>query len=99
VRIDALLDAGGRQFIDLTAEHEGPGSCVPILRESAWSRDLQVAHRGFAIPGFDVPAADTMRAALDVIARKWRAMEKRSRHPNSPETPAQIAFIERWPGA
>ena len=37
-------------------------------------------------------------AALDVIGRKWLAMEKRDRHPRSPETPEQIAFIERWPG-
>jgi hypothetical protein len=34
---------------------------------------------------------------LDAIARKWQSMEKRTRHPNSPETRAQIAFVERWP--
>jgi len=32
------------------------------------------------------------------IDRKWSVMEKRARHPRSPETPDQIAFIERWPG-
>ncbi len=36
--------------------------------------------------------------ALDLIGRKWLVMEKRDRHPRSPETPEQIAFIERWPG-
>ena len=42
--------------------------------------------------GFD--AAD----ALDLIGRKWQSMEKRTRHPHSPETRGQIAFIERWSG-
>ena len=141
VRIDALLDAGVRQFIDLAAEHEGPGSYVPILFERAAARRVRVAHRRHAMPDFGVPSAASMRATLDVIyraigagetlylhcwggvgrtgtvvgcllreqgfdfaaaldvtARKWRVMEKRSRHPNSPETPKQIAFIERWPG-
>jgi len=138
-RLDALLDAGVRQFIDLTAEHEGPGSYVPILFERAAARRVRVAHRRHAIPDFGVPSAASMRATLDVIYRaigagetlylhcwggvgrtgtvvgcllreqgfdaagalgvidrKWQSMEKRSRHPNSPETPGQIAFIERW---
>ena len=34
--------------------------------------------------------------ALAVIDRKWLSMEKRGRHPRSPETAAQVAFIERW---
>ena len=42
-RIDALLDAGVRQFIDLTAEHEGPAPYVPILLERAAARDVRVA--------------------------------------------------------
>ncbi len=142
VRIDALLDSGVRQFVDLTDFLEGPGPYVPILRERAWSRQLQVAHHRFAIPDFDVPTAATMRAALDaiygaleagepaylhcwggvgrtgtvvgcllreqgltgaealdLIERKWSVMEKRMRHPRSPETPEQVAFIERWRGA
>ena len=36
--------------------------------------------------------------ALDLIGRKWQSMEKRARHPDSPETRGQIAFIERWSG-
>jgi hypothetical protein len=140
-RVDALLDAGVRQFIDLTAEHEGPGPYVSILFERAAARGVGVAHRRFAIADFGVPSHALMRATLDaiyaavdagetpylhcwggvgrtgtvvgcllreqgfdaaaalgMIARKWRAMEKRTRHPNSPETPGQVAFIERWPG-
>jgi hypothetical protein len=141
-RIDALLDAGVRQFIDLTEEGEGPAPYAPTLHERARSRSLSVAHRRFAVPDCDVPSAALMRTtldaiygaiaagepvylhcwggigrtgtvvgcllreqglsateALDVIARKWRSMEKRSRHPRSPEWPPQFAFIERWRGA
>jgi hypothetical protein len=140
-RIDALLDAGVRRFIDLTAEHEGPGPYIAVLLERADERDLRVAHRRFAIPDFGVPSAALMRetldtiyaaigaddavylhcwggvgrtgtvvgcllreqgftaaAALQVIGRKWQSVAKRTRHPCSPETPEQVAFIERWPG-
>ena len=34
--------------------------------------------------------------ALALIARKWRAMDKRGVHPRSPEWPEQFALIERW---
>ena len=138
-RVDALLDTGVRQFIDLTAEHEGPAPYVPILYERAAARDVRVIHRRYAIPDFDVPPPALMRAALDalyqaigagatlylhcwggvgrtgtvvgcllreqgfaaadaldLIDRKWRTMEKRARHPRSPETAEQVAFIERW---
>lgn len=139
MRVDALLDAGIRQFIDLTEEHEGPGQYVAILDERARSRNLRVVHRRFAIPDFGVPSTPLMRTvldaiylalvanepvyvhclagigrtgtvvgcllreqgltaaeALDVLARKWLVVEKRSRHPKSPEWPAQFAFIESW---
>jgi hypothetical protein len=32
------------------------------------------------------------------IRAKWNAVEKRTWHPRSPETPGQVAFIERLPG-
>jgi protein-tyrosine phosphatase len=34
--------------------------------------------------------------ALDLIAMKWRVMEKRHRHPRSPQTNGQVAYIEAW---
>ena len=138
-RIDALLDTGVRQFVDLTDEREGPGPYVPILSERAAARSIRVAHRRHAIPDFGVPSAALMRATLDtiyeaiaaketldlhcwggvgrtgtvvgcllreqgfdavgafdVIGRKWQSMEKRARHPISPETTEQGAFIKRW---
>jgi len=140
-RIDALLDAGVRQFVDLTGEEEGPGPYVPLLLARAARRDLAVGHRRFTIPDFGIPPASLMRAALDAIytalaaseptylhcwggvgrtgtvvgcllreqgytapealallERKWQTVEKRSRHPSSPETRGQVAFIERWQG-
>ena len=67
VRIDALLDAGTRQFVDLTDFFEGPGPYVSVLRERAASRNLRVAHHRFAIPDFGVPSAAVMRTTLDAI--------------------------------
>jgi hypothetical protein len=138
-RIDALLDAGVRQFIDLTGDEEGPEPYAALLLARAAPRALAVAHRRFAIPDFGVPSAALMRAALDsiytalaarepiylhcwggvgrtgtvvgcllreqgytapealaLLERKWRVVEKRSRHPVSPETRRQVAFIEQW---
>ena len=66
-RIDALLDAGVRQFIDLTEEGEGRAPYAPTLRDRAESRGLRAAHRRFAIPDFGVPSAVLMRSALDAI--------------------------------
>lgn len=140
-RLDALLDAGMRQFIDLTTEAEGPGPYLPVLATRAAMRAVTVAHRRFAIPDYSVPRAALMREALDaiygafdagepaylhcwggvgrtgtvvgcllreqgytgaealaLIERKWLVVDKRSRHPRSPETATQIEFIERWPG-
>ena len=34
--------------------------------------------------------------ALDLIGRKWLSMEKRNRHPHSPETPAQREYVAHW---
>jgi len=141
-RIDAILDAGVRRFIDLTGERECPAPYVPTLQERAGERNLLVGHQRFAIPDFGVPSGASMREVLDAlytavgsrervylhcwggvgrtgtvvgcllreqgytatealaaIARKWQSMEKRARHPVSPETRAQIEFIERWSGA
>lgn len=36
--------------------------------------------------------------ALAEIARHWRTVHKRSRHPRSPETPEQAAYVRLWAG-
>ncbi len=66
-RIDALLDAGIRSFIDLTEESEGPAPYAPILRDRAVARELRAAHRRFAIRDCDVPTPALMRTTLDAI--------------------------------
>ena len=38
----------------------------------------------------------TPDAALALIARKWKAMAKFHRRPESPETPEQFAYIRNW---
>ena len=66
-RVDALLDAGIRVFIDLTEEGEGPASYAPILRDRAGARKLRAFHQRFAIRDCGVPNAALMRATLDAI--------------------------------
>ena len=66
-RIDALLDFGVRQFIDLTEVGERPAPYAPTLQERAHSRGLAIVHCRFAIPDFGVPGPDLMRATLDAI--------------------------------
>ena len=56
-RIDALLDAGIRSFIDLTEEGEGPAPYAPILRDRAAARELRAVHRRFAIRDCGVPTS------------------------------------------
>lgn len=37
--------------------------------------------------------------ALATLARFWQTVEKRDRHPRSPETPAQVAMVRTWQAA
>ena len=36
--------------------------------------------------------------ALDLLAQKWRVVDKYAQEPHSPETAAQRAFVLAWPG-
>mgnify|MGYP001183670482 CR=1 FL=1 len=36
--------------------------------------------------------------ALAEIARHWQTVEKNTRHPRSPETPEQMAYVRLWAG-
>lgn len=35
--------------------------------------------------------------ALELLAQKWRAVDKHAQEPHSPETEAQREFVRRWP--
>jgi len=45
-----------------------------------------------------VEAGFTAEEAIAILARKWVVMEKRRRHPRTPETREQLAFIRTWKG-
>jgi hypothetical protein len=66
-RVSALLDAGMRQFVDLTEEGERPAPYAATLRERAEARGLRADHRRFAIRDLGVPPAGLMRNILDAI--------------------------------
>ena len=66
-RVGALLDAGIRQFIDLTEEGERPAPYASTLRERAEARGLRADHRRFAIRDLGVPSQALMRRILDTI--------------------------------
>jgi protein-tyrosine phosphatase len=71
-RIDALLDAGIRQFIDLTEDGERP-AYAPALHERAAIRGLQAGYQRRAIRDLGVPSASLMRTILDAI---YEAMKR-----------------------
>jgi hypothetical protein len=74
-RVDALLDAGIRRFVDLTEEGEPPAPYAHTLRELAGLRSIDAAHRRFAIRDFGVPPAPLMRAILDAIYESFERRE------------------------
>jgi protein-tyrosine phosphatase len=43
-----------------------------------------------------VEAGFTSEEAIAILARKWVVMEKRGRHPRTPETREQFDFIRTW---
>lgn len=135
-KLERILDAGVRRFIDLTEPRElEPYS--QILAELAAERGIEVVHQRHPIVDMGVPSIAGMRAILDslcaphegvtylhcwggigrtgtvagcllieagytaadalaLIARKWTAMEKRGREPQSPQTTEQFAFVRNW---
>ena len=66
-RVDALLGAGIRQFVDLTEQGEPPAPYASTLREHAAARGVQADHRRFAIRDLGVPSAGLMRNILDAV--------------------------------
>lgn len=53
-RVDLLVDAGVRTFVDLTTPADGLAPYAPIVGEVAEARGLDVRHAPFPIPDFGV---------------------------------------------
>lgn len=136
-KLEALLDANVRRFVDLTEAREGLAPYDRMLAELASARGIEVVHVRHPIRDLDIPTAARMRGivdavlaphdgvtyvhcwggigrtgtvagcllveagfggqeAIELIARKWRVVDKYRRRPKSPETDAQLAFIRNW---
>lgn len=68
-RLNALLDAGVRTFLNLTEEKEKMQSYSSLLRAMANSRRIDIEISRIPIPDRDVPSAETLKSILDVIDR------------------------------
>jgi predicted protein tyrosine phosphatase len=67
-KLDVLLDAGVRQFVDLT--ETGEYNLVPywpLVQQLAAARGLEVAHCRLAIPDMSIPSTRHMSTILDAI--------------------------------
>ena len=71
-RLNALLDAGIRTFIDLTEEQEMK-DYYRLLRTEAGSRRIAITFLRIPIPDRGVPAVWTLSCILDVIDRSVTA--------------------------
>jgi protein-tyrosine phosphatase len=65
-KLDALLDAGIRTFVDLTEEDE-MNSYYKLLRLRAENRSVDITYLRMPIPDREVPSAQTLRSILNVI--------------------------------
>lgn len=67
VRVDLLVDAGIRTFVDLTGPADGLAPYAEVVDAVAASRDLDVRHERFPIPDFSVvddPEYDVVAALV-----------------------------------
>jgi protein-tyrosine phosphatase len=71
-RLEDMLDAGIRSFIDLTFEDEGLELYESVLQQLAEEKQIDVAYRRFSIKDHDVPTTalmhDVLRTIRDEIA-------------------------------
>jgi protein-tyrosine phosphatase len=65
-KLDALLDAGVRTFVDLTEEDE-MNSYHKLLRLRADARRIDVTYVRIPIPDREVPSEQTLRCILNLI--------------------------------
>jgi hypothetical protein len=66
-KLEALLAAGIRSFIDLTEQVDPLEPYEPILRSLAEEMDIDVQYRRYAIRDMSVPTPELMATILDAI--------------------------------
>ena len=71
-KLEAILDAGVRSFVDLTEAHE-LRPYDGLLREIAAGRDLEVRYRRMSVEDLGIPTADHMRSVLDHLSAEIAA--------------------------
>ena len=67
-KLDLLLDAGVRTFVDLTTLHDGLHPYEPILARMAAERDLDVRHAPFPIPDLGVLDVEGYTPIIEFMA-------------------------------
>ena len=72
-RLESILDAGIRSFIDLTFEDEGLEPYESLLKQLAEEKQIDVAYHRFSIRDHDVPATTLMHEVLRTIREEIAA--------------------------
>ena len=66
-RLEDILNAGVRSFVDLTFEDEGLEAYEAVLKQLAEEKQIDTAYHRFSIRDHDVPAATLMQEVLRTI--------------------------------
>ncbi len=72
-RLEDILNAGIRSFIDLTFANEGLERYEPLLKQLAEEKQIDVAYHRFSIRDHDVPATTLMQDVLRTIREEIAA--------------------------
>ena len=72
-RLEDILNAGIRSFIDLTFANEGLEAYEPVLRQLAEEKQIDVEYRRLSIRDHDVPATTLMQDVLRTIREEIAA--------------------------
>lgn len=67
-KVDVLVDAGVRTFVDLTSPHDGLAPYAPLVGDVADARGLDLRHEPFPIPDFGVVEDHRYDDVLALIA-------------------------------
>lgn len=69
-KLNALLDAGIRSFLDLTESADGLIAYRGVVVRLGMDRGFQIRYRQMSIRDLDIPTADHMKLILDHIERE-----------------------------